>query len=144
MKFRTLECFCEVATSGFNFSRAARTLRATQPAVTRQIQLLEDELGFAVFERRGNRVLRMTPAGQAIFERARKILSETRELRRVSADVQDAAGTLTVATTEFNARYALLPAIKKLRAAWPRVAVSILSVDPAAAAQLVIAGKADL
>src|SRR4030081_1783528 len=106
MKLRTLECFCEIAANGFNFSRAAKALHATQPAVTQQIQLLEQELGFAVFERRGSKAIKLTPAGQTTFERAQKIINETRELRLIKDDVTDGSGgTLIVATTEFNARY---------------------------------------
>jgi LysR family cys regulon transcriptional activator len=144
MKLRTLECFCEIAANGFNFSRAAKALHATQPAVTRQIQLLEQELGFAVFERRGSKAIKLTPAGQTTFERAQKIINETRELRLIKDDVTDGSGgTLIVATTEFIARYTLLPIIKKFRSDHPRVALSILSVDPHVAAQLVISGNAD-
>jgi LysR family transcriptional regulator, cys regulon transcriptional activator len=143
MKLRTLECFCEIASNGFNFSRAAKVLHATQPAITRQIQLLEHELGFPVFERHGNRAVRLTAAGQDAFERAQKIIRETRELHLIKEDSRDdVSGQLIVATTEFNARYTLLPAIKKFRADHPRVALSILSVDPRTAAQLVISGNA--
>lgn len=144
MKMRTLECFCEIAASGFSFSRAARALNATQPAVTRQIQLLERELGFAVFERRGSKAIRLTLAGKNALERAQKIINETREMTQIKDDLGgDTGGKLTVATTEFNARYTLLPAIKKFRSKYPRVALSILSVDPRTAAQLVHTGDAD-
>src|SRR5271170_5370100 len=115
MKLRALECFCEVGTNGFSFSQAARALRASQPAITRQIQLLENEFGFALFERRGNRVVKMTAAGQAIFIRAQKILAETRELMQAQADLRETDRILTIATTEFNARYTLLPVIKAFR-----------------------------
>jgi LysR family cys regulon transcriptional activator len=144
MKLRTLECFCEVAANGFSFSRAARTLHATQPAISRQIQLLETELGFAVFERRGSRVFRLTSAGEVIFDRAQKILASTRELSQVEPELHSGEGTLTIATTDFNARYTLLPVLKTFRAMRPRIALSILSVDPARVAELVTAGEADL
>jgi len=144
MKLRALECFCEVGTNGFSFSQAARALCASQPAITRQIQLLENEFGFALFERRGNRVVKMTAAGQAIFIRAQKILAETRELMQAQADLRETDRILTIATTEFNARYTLLPVIKAFRSDRPNIAFSIYSVDPATAAQLVLAGKADL
>jgi LysR family cys regulon transcriptional activator len=144
MKLRTLECFCEIAVNGFNFSRAAKALNATQPALSRQIQLLEQELGFPVFERRNNRAFKLTAAGEAAFQRALKIVGETRELRQIKDDLRDLTGTLVIATTEFNARYVLLPAIQKFRAAHPKVSFSIVSADPAAAAHMVATGKADL
>jgi len=144
MKLRTLECFCEIAANDFNYSRAAKTLNVTQPALSRQIQLLEQELGFPVFERRKNRAFKLTAAGHAVFERALKIVRETRELRQIKDSVGDLTGTLVIATTDFNARYVLLPAIQKFRAAHPKVSFSIVSADPTLAAQMVAAGKADL
>jgi LysR family cys regulon transcriptional activator len=144
MKLRTLECFCEIVAGGFNYSRAAKALNATQPALTRQIQLLEHELGFPVFERRKNRPFKLTAAGHAVLERAQKILGETRELRHLKEDLREETGTLVIATTDFNARYLLLPAIKAFRAEHPRVALSIASVDPKIAAQMVKTGNADL
>lgn len=144
MKLRTLECFCEIAASGFNYSRAAKALNATQPALTRQIQLLEHELGFPVFERRKNRPFRLTAAGHSALMRAQKIIGEARELRHLKEDLGEQSGTLVIATTDFNAQYLLLPAIKAFRAAHPRVALSITSVDPKIAAHLVKTGNADL
>lgn len=144
MKLRRLECFCEVAANGFSLSRAAQTLRATQPAVTRQIQLLEEELGFTVFQRRGHRVLKMTTAGEVIFKKAQRILAETKELQQVRPELEHVSSVLKIATTDFNARYTLLPAIRKFRSEKPNLSFSILSVDPAAAAEFVSAGKADL
>ena len=145
MKLRTLECFCEIATNGFNYSRAAKALNATQPAITRQIQLLEQELGFAVFERLRNRAVSLTPAGQTAFARALKIVNDSRELRAIKDDLSsELSGKLTIATTEYNARYTLLPVIKRFRSDHPLVALSIVSVDPSMAANMVISGDADL
>lgn len=145
MKLRTLECFCEIATNGFNYSRAAKALNATQPAITRQIQLLEQELGFTVFERLRNRAVSLTPAGQTAFARALKIVNDSRELRAIKDDLSsELSGKLTIATTEYNARYALLPVIKRFRSDYPLVALSIVSVDPGVAANMVINGDADL
>jgi LysR family cys regulon transcriptional activator len=144
MKLRTLECFCEIAVSGFNFSHAAGSLHATQPALTRQIKLLEDELGFPVLSRRGNKAIGLTEGGRIVFERAQAILNETRQLGLLKEQLSnDSSGKLIVATTQFHARYTLLPAIIKFRPKYPRVSLSILSSDPATAAQLVLAGDAD-
>ena len=74
MKLRALQCLCELSRCGFNMSRAAEHLHATQPAVTRQIQLLEAELGFEVLVRRRNRIVGLSTEGEALIGRAEQIL----------------------------------------------------------------------
>jgi LysR family cys regulon transcriptional activator len=145
MKLRPLECLCEISRSGFNLSRAAERLHASQPAVTRQIQLLEEELGFEVLVRRRNRVTGLTPQGEAVVARAERILYESEQLRRVGEEFRSPrSGRLVVATTHIHARYTLLKAIKQFRVRYPGVSFSIQSGDPSSIAQLVSTGQADL
>jgi LysR family cys regulon transcriptional activator len=144
MKLRTLECFCGIVDSGFHFSNAARNLHATQPALTRQIKLLEEELGLPVLVRRGKKAVGLTDAGQIAVERARAILGETRQLGLLKEQLSnESRGKLVIASTQFHARYTLLPTIIKFRPRYPHVSLSIVSVDPADAAKLVLAGDAD-
>jgi LysR family cys regulon transcriptional activator len=144
MKLRALECFCKIAETGFSFSEAARSLNATQPALTRQIKLLEDELGFPLLLRRGKKAFGLTEGGRIVFERAQAILNETRQLGSLKQRLEsDDTGRLVIATTQFHARYTLLPAIIKFRPQYPGVSLSILSRDPATAARLVLVGDAD-
>jgi LysR family transcriptional regulator, cys regulon transcriptional activator len=144
MKIRTLECFCEIAENGFNLSNAARSLNATQPALTHQIKMLEEELGFPVLLRRGNKAVGLTEGGRIVYERAQTIINESRQLGLLKEQLSnDSKGKLVIATTQFHARYTLLPAIIKFRPAHPHVSLSIVSGDPASAAQLVLSGNAD-
>src|SRR5690606_28474719 len=137
MKFRSLECLCEIVVSDFNLSRAAKRLHASQPAVTRQIQLLEQGLGFDVLVRHGNKVSGLTREGEVVYERACNILHETRQLRSLSSEMRDdARGKMIVATTQVHARYTLLPSIKKFRVSHPDVSISIMSGDPGSIAQM--------
>ncbi|MGH8616053.1 MAG: LysR substrate-binding domain-containing protein [Burkholderiales bacterium] len=145
MKLRPLECLCEIRRSEFNLSRAAGRLHASQPAVTRQIQLLEQELGFEVLVRRRNKVVGLSPQGEAVIARAERILYEAEQLRRVGEELRSpVAGRLVVATTHIHARYTLLKAIKPFRLRYPGVSFSIQSGDPSSIAQLVATGQADL
>lgn len=144
MKLRSLECLAEVVACDFNLSRAAKRLYASQPAITRQIQLLEEELGFELLLRRGNRVTGLTPEGRAVYERGTRVLHEARQLRLVRDELRrESGGKLVVATTHVHARYTLLPAIKQFRVSHPQVSMQILSGDPASIAQLVLSGQAD-
>ncbi len=144
MKLRSLECLAEIVACDFNLTRAAKRLHASQPAVTRQVQLLEQDLGFKLLLRRGNRITGLTPEGHAVHERAARVLHEARQLRLVRDELrQDSGGKLVVATTHVHARYTLLPAIKQFRVSHPHVSLQILSGDPASIAQLVLSGQAD-
>jgi LysR family cys regulon transcriptional activator len=144
MKLRTLECFCGIVECGFHLSNAAGNLHATQPALTRQIKLLEQELGFPVLARRGKKILGLTEAGRIVFERAQVILNDSKQLGLLKEQLsQESRGRLTIASTQFHARYTLLPSIIKFRPRYPHVSLSILSVDPETAAKHVLAGDAD-
>lgn len=144
MKLRSLECLADIVACDFNLTRAARRLCASQPAVTRQVQLLEQDVGFPLLIRRGNRIVGLTPEGKAVHERALRVLHEARQLKRVRDELQrDPAGRLVVATTHVHARYTLLPVIKAFRLSHPHVSLQILSGDPSSIAQLVLSGQAD-
>lgn len=74
-----LKHFIELARIG-SFSRAAHQLHLTQPALSRSIKALEDELGQAVFDRVGRQIA-LTPFGQHIMSRAHGLVDEAQELR---------------------------------------------------------------
>ena len=76
MKLHQLRYLAAVAQSGLNITAAAQKLHTSQPGVSKQIKLLEDELGFQIFVREGRNLARITPAGQQVIERALKILQE--------------------------------------------------------------------
>ena len=76
MKLQQLRYLCEVANQDLNLSRAAKKLHTSQPGISKQIQLLEDELGVEIFIRNGKRMVSITPPGQNIVEIAGKILRE--------------------------------------------------------------------
>ena len=87
MKFRHLRYFIEVAETE-NVSRAALKLRISQPALSRQVRELEEEVGFPLLKRVGKSI-RLTSAGRLFLEEARAILERADEaLRNVRAEEQ--------------------------------------------------------
>ena len=64
MKLHQLRYLAAVAQSGLNITAAAHKLHTSQPGVSKQIKLLEDELGFQIFVREGRNLTRITAAGQ--------------------------------------------------------------------------------
>ena len=122
MKLHQLRYLAAVAQSGLNITAAAEKLHTSQPGVSKQIKLLEDELGFQIFVRDGRNLSRVTPAGQQVIDRAVRILREVQNIKRLSDEFKDEArGSLSIATTHTQARYVLPGVIKQFRDQYPEV-----------------------
>ncbi len=87
MNLRHLEHWLALAETG-SFSRAAEKLHITQSALSRSIQALEEELGGPLVDRIGKRN-ELTPLGQSVLERARRIVHEAAELKQGAAVLQE-------------------------------------------------------
>jgi LysR family cys regulon transcriptional activator len=122
MKLHQLRYLVAVVQQGLNVTAAARVLHTSQPGVSKQIMLLEDELGFQVFEREGRNLTRVTAAGQDVVDHAVRVIEEVENIRRLSADVQnEQRGSMSIATTHTQARYVLPDVIKRFRSIYPEV-----------------------
>ncbi len=120
-------------------------LYTSQPGVSKQIKSLEDELGIEIFVRNGKRITAITPPGQAILEIAQRMLHDADNLKHVSEEFRARdSGTLTVATTHTQARYALPPVVKQFIQRYPKVRLNLHQGSPTQIAQQVLSGEADL
>jgi LysR family transcriptional regulator, cys regulon transcriptional activator len=145
MKLQQFRYLREVARQGLNVSEAAERLHTSQPGVSKQIKLLEDELGVEVFVRHGKRMVEITEPGRAVLAIAERILEEAENLKRVGQEfATEATGSLTVATTHTQARYALPPVVKRFMAVYPKVKLSLHQGSPTQICEQVISGEADL
>jgi LysR family cys regulon transcriptional activator len=145
MKLQQLRYLCEVANQGLNLSKAAEALHTSQPGISKQIRLLENELEIDIFVRNGKRVVKVTPPGQAILEIAERMLRDAKNLKQVGQEfANEAAGSLTIATTHTQARYALPAAIKHFTARYPKVKLILRQGNPTQIAELVTSGEADI
>lgn len=144
MKLRQLQYVHEVARRGLNVTAAAEALFTSQPGVSKQIRLLEDELGVDIFVRNGKQLAEITPAGRRVLEHAEAVLREVDNIRRVAREFRQAdRGDLAIATTHTQARYALPPVITAFRARYPRVALHLHQGSPPQIAKLAAEGQAD-
>lgn len=126
MKLHQLRYLAAVAQSGLNITAAAQKLHTSQPGVSKQIKLLEDELGFQIFTREGRNLTRITPAGQQVIERAVRILQETQAIRDLATELRDEGrGSLSIGTTHTQARYVLPAVISEFRGRYPQVRVNL-------------------
>lgn len=145
MKLQQLRYLCETANHNMNLSRAAKNLHTSQPAISKQIQLLEEELGVDIFLRNGKRIVRITPPGEQIIKIATRMLRDADNLKRIAQEFTDeAGGTLTIATTHTQARYALPPVIKQFTARYPKVKLILRQGNPMQISSLVSSGEADI
>ena len=114
MRLQQLRYLREIVNKNLNLSKAAESLHTSQPGISRQIQLLEEELGVDIFVRNGKRIVKITPPGEVIVEIAERMLKDVENLKQISQEFSDkASGTLIIATTHTQARYALPPVIRR-------------------------------
>jgi len=145
MRLTQFTYLCAIVDHGFSISRAATSLNTSQPRMSKQLQALEQELGFEVLARKRNRILGLTPSGQAVFDTARHIAANADQLMTIRAGVLSPdTGQLTVATTHSHARYTLLRVIKLFCQEYPEVTFLLRHSDPAEIAELVATTKVDL
>ncbi|MEP9378510.1 LysR substrate-binding domain-containing protein [Aquabacter sp. CN5-332] len=145
MNLKQLRYVVEIVKNSNHLSAAAEALNTSQPGVSRQIQLLEAELGFAIFVRANNRFTGLTEGGEHVFAIAQRALAEVNALRALKEDMGSGGkGNLIVATTHTQARYFLPPIIEGFMERHPNVRLTLKQGDPAYACELVGAGEADL
>lgn len=144
MKLRQLHYIHEVAQRGLNVTAAAEALFTSQPGVSKQIRMLEEELGVDVFVRNGKHLTEVTPAGQRILDYAQRLLGEVDNIRRVAEEFHDAdRGDLSIATTHTQARYALPNVIAPFRKRYPKVNLHLHQGSPPQIAKMAADGQAD-
>lgn len=145
MKLQQLRYLCEVVRRGLNVSEAAEALHTSQPGVSKQIRLLEEELGVKILVRHGKRVVEVTEPGRIILGIAERILHDADNLKKVGKDFsEEGSGSLTIATTHTQARYALPPVISRFIQRYPKVRLSLREGSPQQILELMNAGAADI
>ncbi|GHB12009.1 HTH-type transcriptional regulator CysB [Modicisalibacter luteus] len=144
MKLQQLRYIWEVTRHNLNVSATAQSLFTSQPGISKQIRLLEDELGVEIFARSGKHLTRVTPAGQSIIELAGEVLRTVDNIKQVAQEHSDERkGSLSIATTHTQARYALPPLIGEFTRKYPDVALHMQQGTPKQIAQMVSEGAAD-
>ena len=124
---------------------SARSPATSQPGVSKQIRALEEELGTAIFVRQGRRFAAITDAGREIVAVLDRILAEVANLKAVGAEfAHHAKGSLAVAVTHTQARYALPTVVTAFKKRFPGVKLKLLQGNPHQLAKMVLAGEADL
>ena len=144
MKLQQLRYIWEVAHHDLNVSATAQSLFTSQPGISKQIRLLEDELGVEIFARSGKHLTHVTTVGEAIIRMAGDILREAETIKQVAQEFSDEKqGSLSVATTHTQARYALPPIVREFRETYPDVILNMNQGTPTQIAELAATGAVD-
>jgi LysR family cys regulon transcriptional activator len=145
MNLQQLRFFNEIVRQGLKISDAASALYTSQPGISKQIKLLEAELGIEVFVRNGKRIVALTEPGKGVLEIAQRMLHDADNLKKVAREYhsQD-SGNLTIATTHTQARYALPPTVKQFIKRYPQVKLGLHQGNPTQIAEQVLSGDADI
>lgn len=144
MKLQQLRYIWEVSRHDLNVSATAVALHTSQPGISKQVRMLEDELGVEIFARSGKHLTHVTPAGEMILKIAGNILQQTESIRRVSQEFRDESrGDLGIATTHTQARYALPPVIHQFTGSFPDVSLHMHQGTPMQISEMAANGDVD-
>jgi LysR family cys regulon transcriptional activator len=145
MTLQQLRYLQEIVKNKLSISAAAQALYTSQPGISKQIKLLEEELGIDIFVRNGKRLAALTEPGKAILEVADRMLLDAANLKKVGQEFRSQReGELTIATTHTQARYALPPVIGQFIKQYPEVKLGLHQGNPTQIAEQVLSGEADI
>lgn len=144
MTLQQLRYLLAIADSGLNITAAAERLYTSQPGISKQLKLLEQELKVQLFTRKGKSLSAITPAGRDVIARARKIMREVDNIRSLASDISgEEEGTLSIATTHTQARYVLPETIREFRQRYPKVSLELHQGTSEQIAELVANDQVD-
>lgn len=143
MDQHSLLAFIAVAEQA-SFSLAAEQLHLTQPAVSKRISTLEEQLGSKLFDRIGRHTT-LTEPGEALLPRARNILLEMEDARRAMSNLNtEVSGILNTGTSHHIGLHRLPPYLKKYTSAYPQVKLNLKFIDSEQAYDKVLQGELEL
>ena len=144
MKLQQLRYIWEVARHDLNVTATAESLYTSQPGISKQVRMLEDELGVQIFQRSGKHLTEVTPAGTAIIAIVGEILDQVENIRHIAQEFNDQdRGALSVATTHTQARYVLPKIIQRFISRYPDVALHMHQGTPIQISELASRGTVD-
>lgn len=145
MKLQQLRYIVEIVNQNLNITEAAESLYTSQPGISKQVRLLESELGVNIFERNGKHIKGLTPAGEKIVEIARELLVNAQSIKSVAEEqTRPNKGVLRIATTNTQARYMLPDVILRFKAKYPEISLHLHQGSPMQIYDALMAGEVDL
>lgn len=144
MKLQQLRFLDAVVRNNLNVSAAAEELYTSQPGVSHQIKLLEDELDIQIFERSGKKLTAISPAGHAILEHVGDLLNSARNIKRAAREFSKSnRGRLTIATTHTQAQFILPPILQRFSSQYPQIELRVHQGNPKSMCKLAANNQVD-
>lgn len=144
MKLQQLLYIWEVSRHDLNISSTAQSLYTSQPGISKQIRLLEDELGVEIFARSGKHLTYVTPAGEVILEIASDVLRQVNKIKQIAQEFNnERKGSFSIATTHNQARYVLPEIVSQFIERYPDVSLNMHQGSPIQVAELAAEGSVD-
>jgi LysR family cys regulon transcriptional activator len=145
MNLQQLRYLNEIVRRDLKISDAATALFTSQPAISKQIKLLEEELGIEIFVRNGKRIAAITEPGKGLLVIAQRMLLDAENFKQFAQEFHSTdTGHLIIATTHTQARYALPPVVKQFIERYPKVKLGLHQGTPTQIAEQVLHGDADI
>lgn len=126
MKLHQLKYLVAIVENNFNITTAAEKIYTSQPGISKQLRLLEDELDLKIFERSGKQLIGLTALGEDVVKHARRALQEVENIKRIAQDKNKVEnGSFSLATTQTQAKYVLPEVFKRFHARYPNLQIDI-------------------
>jgi LysR family transcriptional regulator, cys regulon transcriptional activator len=144
VKLQQLRFLDAVVRNNLNVSSAAEELYTSQPGVSHQIKLLEEELDIKIFERSGKKLTGISPAGYAVLEHVNELLNNVKSIKQAAREYSHAnRGSLSLATTHTQAQFILPPILQKFTQKYPRIDLQVHQGNPKAMCKLAANNSVD-
>lgn len=144
MKLQQLRFLDAVVRNNLNVSSAAEELYTSQPGVSHQIKLLEDELDIQIFERSGKKLTNISPAGEAILEHVTNLLNSAKNIKQAAREFSKSnRGSLTIATTHTQAQFILPPILQRFSERYPHIELRVHQGNPKSMCKLAANNQVD-
>ncbi|SEP69616.1 DNA-binding transcriptional regulator, LysR family [Solimonas aquatica] len=143
MDTQFLKAFVEIADCG-SFTQAAERLHLSQPAISKRVTALEEQIGHALFDRVGRRIS-LTDAGRMLLPYARQVLQQIEDGKRALSHLhEEIGGRLSIGTSHHIGLHRLPPVLRRYTQDYPSVDLDIHFMDSEVACEAVLAGKLEL
>jgi LysR family cys regulon transcriptional activator len=144
VKLQQLRFLDAVVRNNLNVSSAAEELYTSQPGVSHQIKLLEDELDIQIFERSGKKLTAISPAGHAILEHVTNLLNSAKNIKQAAREFSKSnRGSLNLATTHTQAKFILPPILQGFSKKYPQIELRVHQGNPKSMCKLAANNQVD-
>ncbi len=144
MKLQQLRYLLEIEKQNLNISKAAVVLCTSQSGISKQIKLLEDELGVDLFERNSRKLTALTTAGERIVALAKGIINKVGDIKQTAAEFTNAPKSISIATTHTQARYVLPIVVEQFLSLNPNINLNLQQGTPEQVATLLENNEVDI